>query len=365
MNNSRGGHELSRICVHIPTTTKVVSIVSLIEEPLEVGRSTICINKTTTQARIGPSYNDFVKQPTGVIHRLFAKRPFPVYRLDVSDQIEAGESWQLAVFVAHALHAVGDRLDVNCGTDSSILWATGAVNPVDYSIGKVNHVSEKLEKSRELLESAKKTGRRIYIFMPADNLGEIQPDVMEWLDRCGVTLTPVKSINDVLLSIDLPAIQLPSAKTVSQTVQIGSQLPNQFGKWTWPTLNQYLLGGFIVFFAAYLGVAKFSTSPTTPLAPAAAASLTPVDCNEEGNLRALGTMKPTGLVFVNMSGSTKRIYWITFEGARKLFDTLKDHGTYAVRTYVTHPWVVTNDSDKCEGIYFPDSVERQVILQQR
>jgi VHL beta domain len=359
MANSEESQKPSRVCVFIPTTTKLTSIVSLIEEQLEVGRSTVCINKTTTQARIANSYNDFVKQPTGVIHRLFAKPPFPVYRLDVSAQIEAGDSWQLAIFVAHALHANGDRLDVNGGADSSILWATGAVNPVDYSIGKVTHVSEKLQNSREFLEMATKTGQRVFLFIPTDNVEEIQSSVREWLDRCGITITPANSVNDVLLSIGLRTIKLPS-KTVVHSV--GSQQRNHSGR---PFLYWNWLGGIIAFLVVCLGVAKLLYTSPTVIAPAVIASITPIDCGEEKNLRSLGTMRPTQLSFVNMSGSTKRIYWITFDGARQLFNTLSDRDTYAVRTYVTHPWVVTNESDKCEGIYFPDSVERRVVLQQR
>lgn len=365
MSGLSGGQEPSRISVFIPTATKLTSVVSLIEEPFEVGRSTICINKTTTQARVADSYNDFVKQPTGVIHRLFAKSPYPVYRLDVSSDIEAGESWQLAVFAAHALHEAGDRLDLACEPTSSILWATGAVNSVDYSIGKVSHVSEKLQNSREFLEKAAQDGRHIYIFVPTDNIADIHPVTKAWLDQCSITLRPVKSVNDVLLSLDLPAVKLISQKTISRLSPTGVDLPNRSSPRKLSALNRYWAGGLLAAAIACAGVAKFATAPAAPSPPVDLRELTPVDCTEEKNLRSLGTMKPTGLTFVNLSGSAKRIYWIAFDGTRQLFDTLNDNASYAVKTYVTHPWVVTNDSDTCEGIFFADSSERKVVLRRR
>jgi hypothetical protein len=93
-----------------------------------------------------------VKQPTGLVHRLFGKAPFPVYRLDVSNQIEAGSSWQLAVLVAHALRESGDRLDEDNGKGSDLIWATGEVSPLNYAVKGVGHVAEKLRNSRPLIE---------------------------------------------------------------------------------------------------------------------------------------------------------------------------------------------------------------------
>jgi hypothetical protein len=365
------GEKPSRISVFIATTAQPVRIVSLIEEASEVGRSTICINKTTTQARIASAYHDFVKQPTGVIHRLFAKSPFPVYRIDVAGPIEAGDSWQLAVFVAHALYEAGDRLDVNCSTGSDILWATGAVNPVDYSVVGVAHVADKLQNSRNILEEAASSGRRVHIFIPAQNKAEIGSEILEWLESSGLTLNAVASVHEVLKSLGLPAIPHAASKTLnplSRTPQIWTT----FGKRT-PALSRYWLGGMLAVSVAGIVALKIltsSTAVTSPVVPPPPLTgtqtiSTPVNCSEESNLRSLGTLTPTAMAFLNMSGLTKRVYWITFEGTRKLYYTLKDGETFNVRTYVSHPWVVADESDKCEGIFMPDAIERRVVLGRR
>jgi AAA ATPase domain len=207
-----------RAAVVIPTTSGPVLIVSLREEAPEVGRSTVCINKTIHQAGIALDYNKFVKQPTGLVHRLFGKAPFPVYRLDVSNQIEAGSSWQLAVLVAHALRESGDRLDEDNGKGSDLIWATGEVSPLNYAVKGVGHVAEKLRNSRPLIEEALLARRRANIFVPADNQPNIDRDISEWLVQNGLELKAVTSIDEVFKCLALPVIPRAASKIVGGQV---------------------------------------------------------------------------------------------------------------------------------------------------
>src|SRR5215471_7963656 len=72
-------------------------------------------------------YHDFVRLETGVIERLFGRAPF---LMEVSRSIDAGESWQAGVLLAHAAYArerlaTGDRRD---GAFGIAAWATGIVD---------------------------------------------------------------------------------------------------------------------------------------------------------------------------------------------------------------------------------------------
>src|SRR5262245_21758612 len=119
-----------KVRVLIPTTTGVVEVLLLIEEDPAIGRSVACIGGTTETADIDPTYHAFVARPTGVVERLFG---LSCYRIDLSRRIDAGASWQLGVFAAHALHAAG-RLAQENDDAAAILWATGTVRAVDLAI---------------------------------------------------------------------------------------------------------------------------------------------------------------------------------------------------------------------------------------
>jgi von Hippel-Lindau disease tumor supressor len=71
----------------------------------------------------------------------------------------------------------------------------------------------------------------------------------------------------------------------------------------------------------------------------------------------------TTIKFVNKSKKTVKIYWINFDGERETRKTLKDEETYEVETtYLTHPWLVTDENDNAWYIYFPDAQPRTVEI---
>src|SRR5262245_52343748 len=117
--------------VIIPTTSGPVDIQGLIEEDVSLGRSVACVNGTTRTAGIDRNYSAFVARGTGVVQRLFKHGAF---RLDVSGAIDGGDSWQLAVLLAHALHADGRLAGVGQLADT-VVWATGCVSPITLQVG--------------------------------------------------------------------------------------------------------------------------------------------------------------------------------------------------------------------------------------
>ena len=208
MRMDSSGVAARRASVIIPTLAAPVHIISLVEEDGGVEESTVCLNKGIDEAAIAAAYNNFVKRRTGVIHRLFGRTPFRAFRLD---RVEVGSSWQLAVLIAHALHAADakspeGRLDVNDQTSSELVWATGAISPLDFAVQRVAHISEKLRASRSLFERAIEAGRRIHIFIPEGDGCDVDPDIAGWMAERGLEIRKVRFADEIFELLELPAI---------------------------------------------------------------------------------------------------------------------------------------------------------------
>lgn len=197
-----------RARVVIPTTVEPVSIISLKNDDGPSDRSIMCIGGTTTAAGIANDYNAFVRRATGVIARLFGGHEG--YRLDVSDRVDVGSSWQFPVLLAHALHAKG-RLSQENDTADVLVWATGTVRSLDLRVGEVGHVADKLRASRDPFARALAEGRRLQVFVARSNLNDVDPDVATWLTDRGVAIQPVDLIDEALAALDLP----PPARAAS------------------------------------------------------------------------------------------------------------------------------------------------------
>ncbi|PTU75318.1 VHL beta domain-containing protein [Pseudomonas mangrovi] len=70
----------------------------------------------------------------------------------------------------------------------------------------------------------------------------------------------------------------------------------------------------------------------------------------------------TGITFQNRSEDVRRIYWLDYEGKRKLYSELLAGQEQRLDTYLTHPWLVTDEQDRALDVYYPDSRARVVEL---
>jgi len=70
----------------------------------------------------------------------------------------------------------------------------------------------------------------------------------------------------------------------------------------------------------------------------------------------------TSITFHNRSLAVRRIYWLDYQGQRKLYKELLAGQQQRLNTYLTHPWLVTDGNDRALDIYYPDSRERLVEL---
>src|SRR3954462_906131 len=98
------------------------------------------------------------------------------------------------------------------------------------------------------------------------------------------------------------------------------------------------------------------------LACAGPVSAQPKHPAEERGIKSLESSIETRITFVNRCESVVKIYWIDKEGKRKFHDTLQPDKSIEFRTYVTHPWLVTDAKDNLWGMYLPDPQPRTVEL---
>jgi hypothetical protein len=108
---------------------------------------------------------------------------------------------------------------------------------------------------------------------------------------------------------------------------------------TSPTLNTLLASPF--------GAGASMVSGPRAIGP----ELPAQNCSQERSLRSTDDAVRTDVEFVNVSGSSKRLYWLTYTGERELFNTLPNGWYQVVHTYLTHPWVVADEAGTCIAIY--------------
>lgn len=129
------------IRVLIATTRGPVEVQNIARENPAV-RSVICVGGTFAALPVSPAYDAFVREPTGVVERMTGH---PVYRTDVAAPIEAGESWQLGMFLAHAFQLSGVLANPGDVAGKTIL-VTGGLDR-DLKVTPVTHVAEKLARA--------------------------------------------------------------------------------------------------------------------------------------------------------------------------------------------------------------------------
>lgn len=130
-----------RIRVLIATTRGPAQVLNIARENPSV-RSVICVGGALAALPVSPVYDAFVREPTGVVERMTGH---PVYRTDISAPIDAGESWQLGLFLAHALRSA-DALAIPGELPTMIVLVTGGLDR-DLTVTPVSHVAEKLARA--------------------------------------------------------------------------------------------------------------------------------------------------------------------------------------------------------------------------
>jgi len=190
---------LTRFRVCIPTTEGPSEIQRITAEDPDV-RSVVCLDGKALALPISAAYDSYVRQPTGVIEKQFGHA---AYRVDVSAPITEGLSWQLGLFVAHALDSRG-RLARKGEPADALLLLTGEVDR-DLNVRPVDHVSEKRRVCGGLFEWATANDQTVRFFVPQANRAELIGDVP------GVEIVPVDTVDQVLEALEVVPVVSASA----------------------------------------------------------------------------------------------------------------------------------------------------------
>ena len=76
-----------------------------------------------------------------------------------------------------------------------------------------------------------------------------------------------------------------------------------------------------------------------------------------------GVDNTTDLHFFNGTGAPINVYWLDYSGTRQFRDTVQPYGYSRHRTYATQPWVVTDETNRCLGIYEVGDILVRAIIE--
>ncbi|AKS41453.1 hypothetical protein [Wenzhouxiangella marina] len=167
--------------VFIGTTCGPVAIQRITPEASGV-QSVVCLNGTVQALPISHAYHDFVRRGTGIIARDFEHDAF---RVDLAERVDQGVSWQLPIYVAHAVHARGQLGNGQPEAGDTVIWATGEVG-ADGDVRPVERTADKLNQSLGQIQQWRQAGIQVRVLLPDTNLAEGVEQVSDLAGVAGV-----------------------------------------------------------------------------------------------------------------------------------------------------------------------------------
>jgi hypothetical protein len=171
--------------VYIATTKGLVGVSSISELSDGDLRSVATLATSSNLAGINKDYASFVHAPQGIIYKAFKDC---AYRIDLSQNIEQGSSWQLGAYIAHYLHANQllsqandiaknhakafdyDRENDSKQSNDVIFIATGCINTFNHHVEMVDDLHKKCVRSQNLISQWQAQGKTVCFLVPKDNL---------------------------------------------------------------------------------------------------------------------------------------------------------------------------------------------------
>ncbi|MDN4501393.1 TonB family protein [Alteromonadaceae bacterium BrNp21-10] len=206
--------------------------------------SLVSVNGTSTTANISGAYHQFVKKGAGIIQHDFGACS---YRLNLSARIDHGNSWQLAVYLAHCAHRQNILGNGKVRPGDHVICATGEVNTRSRQIQAVEQVSLKLELASESIKNWQLQGIPVAMLLPEANWQDIQLAAYDYV-MC------IKDLEQAMATLPnlaaSSAVSNQHAEWVSNAAQedLISLNIQQIGKYK--VLNELGAGGFGVVYLA-------------------------------------------------------------------------------------------------------------------
>ena len=188
--------------VVIPTTNNLVGISDIVvEDPLV--SSVICENNSLESLPISNKYASFVKSPTGIIEKITGHSS---YRIDITNRIEQGDSWQLAIAIAHIFHdnnflsfSTNENLINN--NKHTIIWASGTINS-NLDVKAISYLDQKIKNSINFFKQCIEYNITVEIVLSFENkidlnnILENNKFLKEAITKKQIKLIPIKNLKD-------------------------------------------------------------------------------------------------------------------------------------------------------------------------
>lgn len=182
----------AKVRVLIATTSGPIEIERIEEIADAIPQSVVLVSRNGGGEDLGPvqddearilkmlsaRYTEFTARGSGIVADIYGHERF---RLHLSDLIHEGASWQLGVFLAHALHAAGDLARKDEPADMVVL-ATGKVKH-DQSVTDIGSLDAKLKQAIGRLEAESAAGRRIFLMWPDANDSDVDVQRRQQLEK--------------------------------------------------------------------------------------------------------------------------------------------------------------------------------------
>ncbi len=157
--------------IFIATTQGLVAIQNITPIDDEDISSVVSVNGTSTTANISGSYHNFVKKGVGIIHQMFGACS---YRIDISARIDQGNSWQVAMYLAHLAQSKGLLGNGEVSQGDTVICATGEVNTTNHQVLAVAEVAVKFKLAQPQLEQWTALGAKVQFLLPQANQSEVK-----------------------------------------------------------------------------------------------------------------------------------------------------------------------------------------------
>ena len=132
-----------KVHVMVATTQGLVAIQKIYAQDPDI-RSVVSINGTSTVSPISAAYHHFVKKGVGIIEADFGASS---YRVNIDAAIDQGNSWQLAFYLAHAVHAQNLLGNGKPQAGDWVICATGELNTSEKTVLAVEQTALKIERA--------------------------------------------------------------------------------------------------------------------------------------------------------------------------------------------------------------------------
>jgi hypothetical protein len=77
-------------------------------------------------------------------------------------------------------------------------------------------------------------------------------------------------------------------------------------------------------------------------------------CRNEGISRSVSSKDAVRLTIVNRRATVQQLFWLDYEGKRKLYHSLLPGQSVVQDTFATHPWLIADAQGSCQGIFLPE-----------